>query len=450
MQDIKNTIEMQSKVQNFIEKKQLLSKKSTVIVGVSGGADSVALLHILHNAGYNCIAAHCNFKLRKGESDRDQEFVRLMAEEMMIPFQSIVFDTKEYAQSNRISIEMAARDLRYQWFSELQLKFNADAIAVAHHADDSIETLLMNLVRGTGIRGLSAIPVKNGNVIRPLLCCTRGEIIDYLMKFNLEYVEDSTNVLCDYNRNKFRNQIIPMLEEINPSVRRVLYETVERFQGIQLVFEKAIGEITAQISGHRSDGYYINIKELAKQADVQTVLFELIRPYGFHPDQISNIAHKIENEAGKSFYSATHRLITDREYLIITQIQDKKDEIYYIEKDDTELNANVHLKMKNISRSNDFVVSKSADCVHIDSANLKFPLILRHWREGDSFIPFGMKGRKKVSDFFIDNKLSLTLKEQTLLLTSGDDIVWILGYRIDNRYRVTEKTKEILEIRQIR
>lgn len=440
---------MQSKVQNYIENKQLLSKKSTVIVGVSGGADSVALLHILHNSGFNCIAAHCNFKLRKDESDRDEEFVRLFAEEMMIPFQSIVFDTKEYAERNKISIEMAARDLRYTWFSELQSIFNAEAIAVAHHADDSIETLLMNLVRGTGIRGMSGIPVKNGNIIRPLLCCTREEIIDYLMKYNLEYVEDSTNALCDFSRNKFRNQIIPMLEEINPSVRRVLYETVDRFQGIQSVYEKAITEISARITEHRSDGYYINIKQLAKQVDVPTVLFELVRLYGFHPDQINNIAQKIENEAGKSFYSASHRLIIDREFLIVTPIQDKQDEIYYIEKMDVELNEPIHLKLKTIVNSNEFVVSKSADCVHIDAENLKFPLILRNWHEGDSFVPFGMKGRKKVSDFFIDNKLSLSLKEQTLLLLSGNDIVWILGYRIDNRYRVTEKTKEILEIKQI-
>ena len=440
---------MQSKVQNFIEKKQLLSDKSTVIVGVSGGADSVALLHILHNSGFNCIAAHCNFKLRKEESDRDEEFVRLLAEELMIPFQSIVFDTTEYAEKNKISIEMAARDLRYAWFSELQTKFNAEAIAVAHHADDSIETLLMNLVRGTGIRGITGIPLRNGNVIRPLLCCSREEIIDYLMKFNLEYVEDSTNALCDYNRNKFRNQIIPMLEEINPSVRKVLYETIERFQGIQSVFEKAIGEISSQISEHRADGYYINIKQLAMQADIPTVLFELIRSYGFHPDQISNIAQKIENEAGKSFYSATHRLIIDREYLIITLIRDKMDEIYYIEKGETELNAKIHLKLKTFVNNKDFMVSKSADCIHLDTSNLKFPLILRHWHEGDSFIPFGMKGRKKVSDFFIDNKLSLILKEQILLLTSGDDIVWIPGYRTDNRFRITDKTTEILEIRQI-
>ncbi|MCE5330953.1 MAG: tRNA lysidine(34) synthetase TilS [Bacteroidales bacterium] len=437
---------MQYKVQSYIEKQQLLSPGASLIVGVSGGADSVALLHILHSLGYNCIIAHCNFKLRKDESDRDEIFVRTLADEMKIPAHFIDFKTTEYAVAQKISIEMAARELRYAWFEELRLQYDATAIAVAHHADDSIETLLMNLIRGTGLRGMTGIPPRNGKVVRPLLCCSREEILAYLMKYDLAFVEDSTNASSDYTRNKFRNEVLPLLEEINPSVRRVLYETIQRFEGIQAVFQQALTDSSLQIVENSPKGFKIDIGKLKLQADVPTVLYELISPYGFHPDQILSIVKHLDSEPGKLFYSDSHCLIKDRKYLIINTKSEVNSHEYRIDENNLEIFEPVHLQIKLFERNSDFVISRETDRIHIDADKIQFPLTLRHWNEGDSFVPFGMQGRKKVSDFFIDIKLNLNEKNQALLLLSGNDIVWILGYRTDNRFKVSDKTKRVLEI----
>lgn len=436
---------MQQKVQTYIENQQLLAPKAKVIVGVSGGTDSMVLLHVLVSLGYDCVIAHCNFHLRMEESDRDEEFVRYLAKYMMLPYYKVDFDTTKYADEHGISIEMAARDLRYNWFYELLQTLAAEAIAVAHHADDSIETMLMNLVRGTGLRGLTGIQPRNNKVVRPLLCCTRLELETYLIMHDLEHVEDSTNATIDYQRNKFRNEVLPLLEQINPSVRQTLYDSRERFEGSVAIYQQAIEKIEEQVV-EKADGLIkMNIGKIKEQAHIPTVMYELLYPFGFSPALIEQITVNLDAESGKIFYSDTHRLLKDRKFLIISIKDESLVGEYYITLPDAEITQPFGLQITTRTVTNGFQVSKSPDCIHVDAAKLTFPLQLRRWREGDTFSPFGMKQRKKVSDFFIDNKLSLIEKEQSWLLVSGDEIVWIVGRRMDNRFRVTDETKEVVE-----
>lgn len=436
---------MQQKVETYIQKYQLLTRNTPIIIGVSGGADSVVLLHILVSLGYDCIIAHCNFHLRMEESDRDEEFVRNMAIEYKVPLHCIDFETIKYAEEHGISIEMAARDLRYNWFNELLKKHNAQAIAVAHHADDNIETMLINLVRGTGLRGLKGIPNHNKKVVRPLLSCTRNEIENYLIRQNLEHVEDSTNASVDYNRNKIRNEVLPLLTEINPSVRQTLYDNIQHIEGSLAIYQQAIDNIEKQVVDKSAGLIKMDIDLICQQADVPTVMFELLYPYQFSPSVIEQITEQLNAESGKVFYSKTHRLVKDRRLLIISAKGNKKKNEFMLSQDDSQIQSPFFLSVHRQFVDSDFIVSKDRNRIHADASKLTFPLQIRKWKEGDSFFPFGMKQRKKLSDFFIDNKFSLIDKEQTWLLVSNDEIVWIVGHRMDNRFKVTVETKEVIE-----
>ena len=436
---------MQHKVQNYIENHKLLLSKGRVIVGVSGGADSMALLHILLELEYDCVIAHCNFHLRMEESDNDLAFVRNFARSMKVPFYSIDFETTKYASDHHISIEMAARDLRYAWFYELLQKHDAQAIAVAHHADDSIETLLMNLVRGTGLRGLTGIAPRNEKVVRPLLCCTRNEIENYIIQYNLEHITDSSNATLDYQRNKFRNVVLPLLEEINPSVRQTLYQSLDRFEGTLAIYQQALEEIEKEIVHKEGEMALMDIELIKKQAHLPTVMYELLHIYGFGNAAIQQVGEQLDGESGKQFYSDTHRLIKDRKYLIINKIETIIETDYWISSSDMEITKPFLMKIIKHTISPDFQISKDRNCIHVDASKLQFPLQLRHWQEGDTFIPYGMNGNKKVSDFFIDKKFSILEKEKTWLLVSGNEIVWIVGHRIDNRFRVTNETKAVYQ-----
>lgn len=443
----KPSMNLKKRVESYILEHELLDYDKVIIVGVSGGTDSVVLLHLLLSLGYKCAVAHCNFKLRMEASDNDSLFVRNLAISLNIPHYSIDFETVEYAKSHSISIEMAARDLRYEWFSDLYVQLDAQAIAVAHHADDSIETLLMNLVRGTGLKGLTGIHPKNGKVVRPLLCCTRKEIEQYRFENQLQHVEDVSNATLDYTRNKFRNQVIPLLEEINPSVRQTLYQTLSRFDGILSIYDRAINDTISQVKSTEGELIKINIEQLQQSAHVTTVLYEMLHPYGFSNDTIEKISLQLESESGKSFFSDTHRLIKDRDCFILQPIQSRDELVYEIGENQIEISTPISLKINKLTKTGDFSLSRESSCIHLDYSKLKFPLILRKWQEGDTFYPLGMNQRKKVSDFFIDNKFSLIQKEQTWLLLSADEIVWVVGCRIDNRYKITENTQEVFEIK---
>ena len=437
---------MQQKVQTYIQNHQLLTQQGRIIVGVSGGTDSVVLLHVLMSLGYTCLIAHCNFHLRMDESDRDELFVRNLAKDLKVPYYSVDFETTKYASEHKISIEMAARDLRYAWFYELLFHHDAQAIAVAHHADDSIETMLMNLVRGTGLKGLTGIQPRNHKVVRPLLCCNRLELETYLVRFDLDHIEDSTNASMDYQRNKFRNEVFPLLSEINPSVRQTLYDSLVRFEGTWNIYQQAIDTMKQHIIRNEPGLVKMDIEGIKQQGHTPTLMYELLHPYGFGSAVIEQVIEQLDGESGKVFFSETYRLIKDRKYLLISKIEVHSAIDVEVEEDDTEIELPFPMKISKQPVTPDFKVSKELNRVHVDASRLTFPLVLRRWKEGDTFFPFGMKQSKKISDFFINNKLSLLEKEHTWLLVSGNEVVWIVGQRLDNRFRVTEETKDVVEL----
>lgn len=439
-------METLKKVRQFIDSNQLLIDNDRILVGVSGGADSVVLLHILLKLGFECVVAHCNFHLRGEESMRDELFVEKLAEKYKLIYKKTDFDTVRFAKSNKISIEMAAREMRYAWFKKLAPENKCQTIATAHHTDDSIETLLLNMIRGTGLKGLTGIEPRNGDIVRPVLCCTRSEIEQYAQKNKLEYITDSTNLANEYSRNKIRNLILPMMADINPSVKQSLAENISRFRGSWKIYSEKIAEIEAHITFNKENQTFVDIDKLKSQSDPKTILFEILQKYQFNSDVISNIFEALDKSSGKRYYSDTHRLLKDREHLIVDEIEPNNTLEFSIDESTKSISIPINLSLNKKARNEDFIISKKSDIIHIDADKIKFPLTLRKWKKGDSFHPFGMKESKKLSDFFINEKINRNQKENIWLLVSDNKIVWIIGLRMDERFRITEKTKNILEI----
>ena len=439
-------METLKKVRQFIDSNQLLKDNDRILVGVSGGADSVVLLHILLKLGFECVVAHCNFHLRGEESMRDEFFVEKLAQKYKLTYKKTDFDTVRFAKSNKISIEMAARELRYAWFKKLASKNKCQAIATAHHTDDSIETLLLNLIRGTGLKGLTGIEPRNGDIVRPVLCCTRSEIEQYAQKNKLEYVTDSTNLANEYSRNKIRNLILPMMTDINPSVKQSLAENISKFRGAWKIYSEKMAEIEAEITYTEDSQLFIDIEKLKSQSDPKTVLFEILQKYQFNGDVINDVFEGLDKSSGKRYFSDTHRLLKDRKHLIVDEIEPNNTLEFSIDESTKSIDVPINLKFTILAKHDDFTISKKIDKIHIDADKIKFPLTLRKWRKGDSFHPFGMNKSKKLSDFFINEKINRNQKEEIWLLVSENKIVWIVGLRMDDRFRITEKTKNILEI----
>lgn len=434
---------MINRIRTYINKYQLLTEELPVLVGLSGGADSVALLSVLVRLGYSCIAVHCNFHLRGEESLRDERFAENFARQVLkVPFYKIDFDTESYAAEKHISIEMAARELRYEWFEQMRRTLGAQAIAVAHHRDDSVETLLMNLVRGTGIRGLVGIRPKNGYVVRPLLAVSRQEIIEWLSDQHYSYMVDSTNLSDAYTRNFVRLRILPLLEEINPSVRTAIARTAEHLSAAENFYLDIIAKARQEVMLTEQ---CLSISALLRYPAPETVLYELLKPYGFTRLVADEVFLSLTKESGKQFFSADYRLVKDREYLLIEpKRQEKQSQKFTLDEEEGVWHYPIELSCRKIVYFSDLHIQKDKHMAYLDYDKLKFPLFLRRWQEGDWFVPFGMKGRKKLSDYFSDHKFSRIQKEQTWLLCSGDDIVWIVGERTDNRFRIDEKTKSVL------
>ncbi len=433
---------MLQKIKTYIAEKGLFEADTTLIVGFSGGADSMALLDILTLLGYRCIAAHCNFHLRGEESDDDAQFVKKWCKENDIEFTSIDFNTKQYAADKKISIEMAARELRYSWFEVMRQQYNADAIAVAHHKDDSVETVLLNLIRGTGISGLSGILPKNGKIVRPMLCVTRIEIENYLREREIPFRTDSTNYEDIYTRNHIRLNVLPMLQKLNPSVSESVFRTSENLAEAEKVYKKAVDtDIKTVLQNNK-----IDIEKLKQTVSPASVLFEILSPLGFHPSVIEDVKNALNASSGKVFYSSTYRLIKDRVYFLIDKIEksESENQIFFIDSATREILNPISLEIKvtDIPKS----LNKSNNVLYADIAKLSFPLKLRKWKSGDWFIPLGMKGKKKLSDFFTDQKFNLKQKERTWILLSGENVVWVVGHRSDNRFKIDEKTQNILLI----
>ena len=417
------------RVVTYIEEKRLFTRDDRVIVALSGGADSVALLRILLREGYNCVAAHCNFHLRGDESNRDEEFVRRLCAQHGVKLRVTHFRTGEYAQQKGISIEMAARQLRYEWFEQVRAREEAAVIAVAHHKDDSVETVLLNLIRGTGISGLCGIRPVAGRIVRPLLEVSRDEILAYLKSLGQDYVTDSTNLKDEYTRNKIRLDILPLMREINPSVSDAIAGTARRLADVEAVYRKEMEEACRRVSNE--DGS-ISLPRLLQETSPQAVLYELLRPYGFRAAVLGDICRNAASfSSGKLFRSGSHELLRDRDTLIIRPVSGES----------TPLPS---LSVKVIETDGNYHVPADPGMACLDADRLPtLKLHIRRWHSGDKFMPYGMKGWKSVRNYLRDRKMNLFDKARQCVVTSEEEIVWLVGQRTDHRYRVTPETRRI-------
>jgi len=426
-------------IKSYIDHHHLLKPESKIIAGLSGGADSVALLYILHKLGYNCFVAHCNFHLRGEESDRDEQFAAGFAASLSLPFFKRDFNTRNIAKEQGVSIEMAARDLRYQWFSELKENQQADAIAVAHHRDDSIETLLLNLIRGTGIKGLSGIKPQSGCIIRPLLCVSKKEILHYVETEKLPFITDSSNEQTEWIRNKIRLQVIPLLETINPAVREAIIQTMDNLKEAEKIYQTEIDK-AVQVVFNQDKGR-ISIPLLKTFPSPESILFELLKTYGFGKEVVRDILFAMNSQSGKIFYAPDYYVVKDRdEFLLSPRVREENKE-YYIQADETCIEFPIRLKITLRMNNTTGEIDKNANTACLDLDKLQFPLTIRRWKTGDKFIPVGMKNFKKLSDFFTNQKFSKIQKEKTWILISGNEIVWVVNYRIDERFKAKNDTK---------
>ena len=417
---------MKEKVRKYIQANQILTPDGLVLVAVSGGADSIALAIVLQQLGYSVQALHCNFHLRGKESDRDERFVSEFCRQKDIPLLIRHFDTREYATQHNISIEMAARDLRYEWFYQVLAETKAQCIAVAHHKNDQAETLLLNLIRGTGIRGLAGMYPLRNNIARPLLCVTREEILSYLNQMNQDYVTDSTNLEKEATRNKIRLDVLPLLAEINPNIINTLSDTCSIMASSLPLYQKGVEE---ELQKALINADEINIPLLQESGKTDILLYEWLKDNGFTNTQLMEISQSLDSTSGKIWESRTHRILKDRNSLIRQEKGSQPEQ------------------MEIIQEEVDSITETGADIAYFDRDKLPLPITYRIAREGDWFIPFGMKGKKLISDYLTDIKATRFQKEHQLLALCGEDIIWVVGHRSDNRYRVNRNTRQILRLR---
>ena len=437
----------QAKVERFIQRHGLLTGKRLVLVGLSGGADSVALLGVLVRLGYPCRALHCNFHLRGDESDRDEAFARQFADSLGVPFLKVDFDTRGYAAIHQESIEMAARSLRYRWFEEQRQAFDAEAIAVAHHRDDSVETLLMNLLRGSGIRGLGGIRPRNGQVVRPFLAVSRAEIEEWLQTQGWGYVTDSSNLSDAYTRNFIRLRVLPLLEQLNPAARETIARSAAHLSAAEQLYAYTVEEARKAVFVTADS---LSIEALMRYPSPETLLYEWLRPLGFSRIVVGELFESLTGLSGKQFYSATHQVLKDRDRLYIAPLQEPSAwQPIEIPVATGELTQPLRLSFQLMERTSDFQLERASDTAYFDAEKLPGRLTLRLPQTGDWFVPFGMRGRKKLSDYFADQKMNRWEKLRQPLLCAGESIVWVVGRRADDRFRVGEETKMIFSVKKI-
>lgn len=429
----------------FIYEKQLFTTQHKILLAVSGGIDSMVLLHLFDKSGFQFGVVHCNFNLRGNESDEDAHFVEKHILASGVPFFTTSFDTKNYAALSNISIEMAARELRYEYFENIRKENHYDYIATAHHADDVIETFFLNLSRKTGIKGLTGIKEKNGNIIRPLLFAGRKEIEKYASENYIDFREDSSNNETTFQRNFIRHKILPLFSELNPAFKKNALASIDNLKDAEKIYDTFLSFEKNDVVSENKNGTEISIGRLLKTTFPETLLYEILCEYNFNSAVAGQVFEGLDSGSGKQYFSKTHRVVKDRDKLFISAIKTKNDKIFYIEENDVELFEPLKIEIKKAS-ADGFQISREKTVACIDADKVEFPLLIRKWKKGDYFQPLGMSGFKKVSDFFIDQKLPLHEKENTWLLCSGKNIVWIMGQRIDNRFKITSETRQVLKI----
>ena len=433
----------------YISSNNLFLPTDKLLLAVSGGVDSVVLCELCRNAGFDFGIAHCNFQLRGDDSERDEKFVRELAKKNSVEFHSIKIETKRIAAEQKISVQEAARALRYTWFEEVRKTGTYHYILTAHHADDNIETVLMNFFRGTGIKGLKGMEPKLDRIVRPLLFARRYQLEEFLKSNDLAYVPDVTNLSDDYTRNYFRNQIIPLIKKSFPEVNENILGNIERLREAEQLYRQAISGHKRKLLEIKENEVHIPVLKLKKAEPLHTIVYEIARDYGFNPAQSEEIIALLDSDSGKYIQSTSHRIIKNRNWLIVAPLQVGKAGIVIIDGAGNWESSEGNLKVEmstgaTVSSSQLKQVSKFQAC--LDAKEIKFPLLLRKWKQGDYFYPLGMPKKKKLARFFIDAKLSITEKEKICVVEMDKKVIWIVGHRIDDRFKLTDKTKSILRL----
>ncbi|PWV55861.1 tRNA lysidine(34) synthetase TilS [Chitinophaga sp. S165] len=431
----------------YIEKEKLFTRDQPLLLAVSGGVDSVVMACLVKAAGFTFSIAHCNFQLRGEESLRDEAFVEDLANRLEVPFYKVRFDTLAYTTEHRVSIQVAARQLRYEWLENTMVRAECSYVATAHHMQDSTETVLMNLSKGTGIAGLHGILPKQANLVRPLLYSQKAEILAYATQHGISFVEDSSNIIVKYTRNFFRHKVIPVIQEAYPGVVANIAGSIERFREAEILYAQSVERHIKRLVVQKGNMYMIPVLKLQKTIPMQTVAWEIFRQYGCSAAQLPQVIELLSSSSGKLVETSTHRIIRDRQWLLVTPLTEEEATVIVIEKDRTAVSTSTGiLRFKTSNRKETTSIPGAAAIAMLDKGSLQYPLLLRKWKQGDYFYPLGMRKKKKLSRFFIDQKLSLPQKENIWVLESAKTIVWIVGLRIDDRFKVTDQTKELLSI----
>lgn len=440
----------------YIEKEALFTQQDKLLLAVSGGVDSVVLCHLCFEAGYSFLIAHCNFNLRGEESSRDEKFVRMLGEKYNVPVMVKQFDTTSYADARKVSIQIAARELRYAWFNEIidqsqisNFKSQISNIVTAHHADDNSETVLMNFFKGTGIAGIRGILPKKDRLVRPLLFASKKRLLEYAAGHGLDYVEDSSNLTDKYTRNYFRQHVLPAVLNIFPEAETGIQENIKRFRETEILYNQAIAVHKKKLLESKGNEVHIPVLKLQQSVPLKTIVYEIIKEFGFSSKQTDEVIELLQSESGRYILSNTHRILKNRNWLVITANEK-------VETDDEAITVinNIQptiafkeglLKMKMEDFENT-VLNQPEHIAYVDASAIEFPLLLRKWKTGDYFYPLGMRKKKKLSRFFIDRKLSLAEKEKVWVLESNKKIIWIVNQRLDDRFKITPATRECLRI----
>ncbi len=428
----------------FIEQNNLFTAQNRILLAVSGGMDSVLMAHLFKAAGYNFGIAHCNFMLRGADADADQQFCQSLAQQLDVPFYTINFDTPQFANQHKLSVQIAARELRYNWFEQIRQQHGFKAIALGHHQNDTIETILLNLTRGTGIAGLHGIQPKNGHLVRPLLFMGRDEVKSIVEEQQIAYVEDASNASTKYARNKLRHEVVPVLKSLNPNLENTFENNLRHFRQLEKLLEQQVQTLNSALINYRDDEVSIAISEVKKLFPQQLLLFKLLQPFGFIEPVVDDLIAALDSQPGKAFRSATHNLIIDRGKLLITPVAGLEPPLPVTLNQDDVFAVYGQYRLNLLHEETPLIVKDNPSATSIDAEKLVYPLTMRHWQQSDYFYPLGMKTRQKLSDFFVHQKVPLHKKSQVPLLVNGNgDIIWVAGYRPDDRYKVTRNTKKV-------